>query len=244
MSPVIPPTDDRFTLAAVPSQSSRPHATPSTAPSHRTRKQSTRATTVLIPGDGSSNRRDNTRVSFFDPANQVTIDRLIGSNANEVDGEEENAQATMANVEEMIEGYEWASEDIIGRKTARGAAEMIEARLLDELMALEKVSGNHSFQRTVIQVTLQANIHSFLESDDRIGIVLKYMDEAITELDSMGSLIQSYKIHLNVRSDVSTISCSRLRFIRRRSATTSPISNLRTGVFKSRHKTNMPFWLS
>lgn len=189
MSPVIPPTDDRFTLAAVPSQSSRPHATPSTAPSHRTRKQSTRATTVLIPGDGSSNRRDNTRVSFFDPANQVTIDRLIGSNANEVDGEEENAQATMANVEEMIEGYEWASEDIIGRKTARGAAEMIEARLLDELMALEK-----------------ANIHSFLESDDRIGIVLKYMDEAITELDSMGSLIQSYKIHLNaVGDDISYI---------------------------------------
>ncbi|PBL01169.1 exocyst complex component sec3 subunit [Armillaria gallica] len=189
MSPVIPPTDDRSTLAAMPSQSSRPHATPSTAPSHRTRKQSTRATTVLIPGDGSSNRRDNTRVSFFDPANQVTIDRLIGSNANEVDGEEENAQATMANVEEMIEGYEWASEDIIGRKTARGAAEMIEARLLDELMALEK-----------------ANIHSFLESDDRIGIVLKYMDEAITELDSMGSLIQSYKIHLNaVGDDISYI---------------------------------------
>lgn len=183
-------------------------------------------------------------MSFFDPANQVTIDRLIGSNANEVDGEEENAQATMANVEEMIEGYEWASEDIIGRKTARGAAEMIEARLLDELMALEKVGGNHSFQRTHIQVTLQANIHSFLESDDRIGIVLKYMDEAITELDSMGSLIQSYKIHLNVRSGVSTISCSLLRFIHRRSATTSLISNLRIGVFKSRHKTNMPFWLS
>ncbi|KAK0456627.1 exocyst complex component Sec3-domain-containing protein [Armillaria borealis] len=188
-SSVIPPTDDRFTLAAAPSQSSRPHVTPSTAPSHRTRKQSTRATTVLIPGDGSSNRRENTRVSFFDPANQVTIDRLIGSNANEVDGEEENAQATMANVEEMIEGYEWASEDIIGRKTARGAAEMIEARLLDELMALEK-----------------ANIHSFLESDDRIGVVLKYMDEAITELDSMGSLIQSYKIHLNaVGDDISYI---------------------------------------
>ncbi|KAK0198289.1 exocyst complex component Sec3-domain-containing protein [Armillaria mellea] len=185
----VPLPDDRFTLAAAPSQSSRPHATSSTvAPSNRTRKQSTRATTVLIPGDGS-NRRENTRVSFFDPANQVTIDRLIGSNANEVDGEEENAQATMANVEEMIEGYEWASDDIIGRKTARGAAEMIEARLLDELMALEK-----------------ANIHSFLESDDRIGIVLKYMDEAITELDSMGSLIQSYKIHLNaVGDDISYI---------------------------------------
>ncbi|KAK0208183.1 exocyst complex component Sec3-domain-containing protein [Desarmillaria ectypa] len=188
-SSVIPPTDDRFTLAAAPSQASRSRPTPSPAPSNRTRKQSTRATTVLISGDGSSSRRENTRVSFFDPANQVTIDRLIGSNVNEADGEEENAQATMANVEEMIEGYEWASEDIIGRKTARGAAEMIEARLLDELMALEK-----------------ANIHSFLESDDRIGIVLQYMDDAITELDSMGSLIQSYKIHLNaVGDDISYI---------------------------------------
>ena len=55
------------------------------------------------------------------------------------DGEEETAQATMTSVEEMLEGYEWASDDVIGRKTARGTADLIEARLLDELMALEKV---------------------------------------------------------------------------------------------------------
>lgn len=47
---------------------------------------------------------------------------------------------------------------------------------------------------------MQANIHSFLESDDRIGVVLKYMDEAIAELDNMSSLVSSYKIHLNVGS--------------------------------------------
>jgi len=47
--------------------------------------------------------------------------------------------ATMADVEEMLEGYEWASEDVMGRKASRGAADLIEARLLDELMALEKV---------------------------------------------------------------------------------------------------------
>lgn len=87
----------------------------------------------------------------------------------------------MANVEEMIEGYEWASDDIIGKKTTGGAADVIEARLLDELMALEK-----------------ANIYSFLEADDRIAVVLRYMDEAVAELDNMGSLISSYKIHLNV----------------------------------------------
>jgi len=46
----------------------------------------------------------------------------------------------MTSVEEMLEGYEWASDDVIGRKTVRGTADLIEARLLDELMALEKVS--------------------------------------------------------------------------------------------------------
>lgn len=46
---------------------------------------------------------------------------------------------------------------------------------------------------------LQANIHSFLESDDRIALVLQYMDGAIAELDSIGTLVSSYKIHLNVR---------------------------------------------
>jgi hypothetical protein len=57
----------------------------------------------------------------------------------EVGDEVESAQDTLVIVEEMIEGYEWASDDVIGRKVARGAADLIEARLLDELMALDKV---------------------------------------------------------------------------------------------------------
>ncbi|KAF8078783.1 exocyst complex component, sec3 subunit [Lyophyllum atratum] len=144
----------------------------------------------LVPttSDAPPIRRDqNARISFYDPANQAALDRLIsggvGINADG-EGEDENALATMSNVEEMIEGYEWASDDVITRKSSRGAADLIEARLLDELMALEK-----------------ANIHSFLESDDRIGIVLKYLDEAVTELDNMDSLVSSYKIHLNTVSD-------------------------------------------
>lgn len=84
-------------------------------------------------------RDPNARISFFDPANQAAIDRLIAG-GNDLEGDEENAQATMANVEEMLEGYEWASDDVIGRKSVRGTADLIEARLLDELMALEKVS--------------------------------------------------------------------------------------------------------
>lgn len=124
------------------------------------------------------------RVSFFDPGNQALLDRLIMGGQIDVEGEEESAQATMTSVEEMLEGYEWASDNIIGQKVLKGTADLIEARLLDELMALEK-----------------ANIYSFLEADDRIGMVLKYMDEAISELDAMESSVSSYKIHLNAVSD-------------------------------------------
>jgi hypothetical protein len=70
-----------------------------------------------------------------------------------MEGEEETAQATMTSVEEMLEGYEWASDDVIGRKTARGTADLIEARLLDELMALEKVDCSYyHFMNTVAQL--------------------------------------------------------------------------------------------
>jgi len=84
----------------------------------------------------------------------------------------------------MLEGYEWVSDDVIGLKMSKGAVELIEARLLDELTALDK-----------------ANIHSFLESDDRLALVIKYMDEAISEIDNMENLISTYKIHLNTVND-------------------------------------------
>ncbi|KAK7059116.1 hypothetical protein VNI00_001741 [Paramarasmius palmivorus] len=172
-----------------PEEYSRPETPPrskppSPTPSSRSRRQATRPPPAM-PTEPTPSRREqqNVRISFFDPANQAAIDRLIAE-PNEAEGEEENAIATMASVEEMIEGYEWASDDVIGRKTARGAADLIEARLLDELMALEK-----------------ANIHSFLESDDRVALVLEYMDKAIAELDNIGGLVSSYKIHLNAVSD-------------------------------------------
>ena len=44
----------------------------------------------------------------------------------------------------------------------------------------------------------QANMYSFVESDDRVAIVLKYIEDAVKELDEMDALVQSYKIHLNV----------------------------------------------
>lgn len=94
-------------------------------------------------------REHNNRVSFFDPANQAALDRLVAGDwgsEEDADGAEETAEATMISVEEMLEGYEWASDDMFGRKSAKGAADLVEARLLDELMALEKV-GPLAFYR-------------------------------------------------------------------------------------------------
>jgi exocyst complex component 1 len=114
----------------------------STSPASSGRKQSSRGITPAPSETAQVRREHNTRVSFFDPANQASLDRLIASEPgaeNDLEGEE-TAQATMTSVEEMLEGYEWAGDDVIGRKTARGTADLIEARLLDELMALEKVN--------------------------------------------------------------------------------------------------------
>ncbi|KAF9015545.1 exocyst complex component, sec3 subunit [Cyathus striatus] len=176
-------SQDSTLLSSVPTRTASP------TPLGRPRKISAR------PGNApqltetlSARREQNARISFFDPTNQVAVDRLLSGttldNQVDVDNDEADAQATLASVEEMIEGYEWASEDVIGRKTTRGAVDLIEARLVDELTALEK-----------------ANVHSFLESDDRVSLVMQYMDEAIAELDNMDSLISSYKIHLNAVSD-------------------------------------------
>ena len=52
---------------------------------------------------------------------------------------EETSQATLANVEEMLEGYEWASDTALSGNTTGGAVDQIEAKLSAELMALDKV---------------------------------------------------------------------------------------------------------
>ena len=121
-----------------------PNRTNSPAPSLTSRSLAYQRDHPPTPLDVVTNRRDhNARISYFDPSNQATVDRLIvDAPETELDGEgeEENAQATLANVEEMIEGYEWVSENVIGRKMSKGAVDLIEARLLDELMALEKVT--------------------------------------------------------------------------------------------------------
>ena len=116
--------------------------TPSPGPLARSRNN-----TVLTSEPSSSRREPNARVSFFDPANQAALDRLLsgevtrGDEFDEGAGEgevaEEAAQAMLNSVEEMLEGYEWATGELFG--TGRGTTDQIEARLVGELTALEKV---------------------------------------------------------------------------------------------------------
>ncbi|KAI9461020.1 exocyst complex component sec3 subunit [Lactarius psammicola] len=128
--------------------------------------------TSTQPISSSSGSKAKSRAQSRGGPNSA-LDRLIfrGSGISDPDGEEETTEDIMTSVEEMLEGYEWASDDILGRTRSRGAVDQVAARLLDELMALEK-----------------ANIHSFIESDDRVTLVLKFLDEAILELDNMDSL--------------------------------------------------------
>lgn len=113
------------------------------SPAPPSRKASTSAEAA------QTRREPNARVSFFDPANQAALDRLLSGDIalqddwDEGAGEEgevaeETAQAMLTSVEEMLEGYEWASGDLL-MGAGRGTTDLIEARLLDELMALDKV---------------------------------------------------------------------------------------------------------
>ncbi|KAF8498012.1 exocyst complex component Sec3-domain-containing protein [Gautieria morchelliformis] len=181
------------TPSPVPPPSSAPPAPPQPARARRAESdESPRPQARREPSSSQASttaRKDpHARVSFFDPSNQASLDRLLAAtdSKNTSGLEEESAEATLANVEEMLDGYEWASEATVrfGSKRKRGAGDQIEARLHDELTALEK-----------------ANIYAFLEDDDRVGLVLKYIDDAIHELDSMDTLVSSYKIHLNAVSD-------------------------------------------
>ena len=88
---------------------------------------------------------------------------------------------------------------------------------------------------------LKANIHSFLESDDRLALLMKCMDEAISEIDNMESLISTYKIHLNVRNPLRIYACSP-HFPSRQSTTIFFISNPRTRDYKYKHRIKEHSW--
>ncbi|KAF8745436.1 Exocyst complex component SEC3 N-terminal PIP2 binding PH, partial [Rhizoctonia solani] len=82
-------------------------------------------------------------------------------------------ESALSNVEDMLDGFEW-------RLKSGGAS-----------------GGMHCALRLK-----QANIHSFVESDDRLALVLKFIDDALNELNDMDSMISSYKA---VGDDISYI---------------------------------------
>ncbi|WWC99370.1 hypothetical protein V866_006271 [Kwoniella sp. B9012] len=162
----------------------------------------------LIPSDPtfSSSSNDNIpapekkltrRASFHPPPLDTTFSRevllksktgiLPGAIGLSVDDGQENDQAIMNSVEEMLEGFDWTAglnnAGSLGERK-KGGADAIEGRLLDELAALDS-----------------ANIHAFLESDDRIAQVLGHIDEALLELDDIDLQITGYKMQLNAVSD-------------------------------------------
>lgn len=94
----------------------------------------------------------------------------------------------LTNVEEMLEGLEWGAHRSTGRGAGgqgpalgQGSADQVEKRLLGELHALEA-----------------AGIHAIIESDDRVIDVVKYLDNALAEVDRMDQMLSMYKSHLNV----------------------------------------------
>lgn len=68
--------------------------------------------------------------------------------------EEDSLEVIMANVEEMLEGYEWVNdtESLTGTKRKRTAADQVEARLQDELVALEKVISLILFSTYMVSI--------------------------------------------------------------------------------------------
>ncbi|TNY17143.1 exocyst complex component Sec3-domain-containing protein [Rhodotorula diobovata] len=111
--------------------------------------------------------------------------------------------AVLANVEEMLEGFEWrgggggagaglglglegAGMGGVGGGGGKGRskADEIEKRLVGELKALEA-----------------ASIHAIMESDDRVVGVVKQLDDALAELDKMDLMIGLYKTQLNLMTE-------------------------------------------
>lgn len=157
------------------------------------------ASSSLNKKEGEEPKRGKSRRASFVPPPSITPysrelllrsfalpEHPAGSDLQDFRGEGDLEDETLANVEEMLEGFDWGMG--VGSQQ-RGDAEAIEARLLDELNALEA-----------------ANIHAFLESDDRINNVLNGIDEAMAELDNIDTHITGYKIQLNsVTEDIAYI---------------------------------------
>jgi hypothetical protein len=114
------------------------------------------------------------------PPSPTNVSIRVPSPSPSVRSVEIDDATTLANVEEMLEGFEWRG----------GGSEQIETRLVSELQALE-----------------QASVHAIIESDDRVSLVVKHLDQALAELDQMDQMISLYKTQLNVSISLGPQSC-------------------------------------
>ena len=193
-------------------------------------------------GNGVTRKITQRRASFHPPPLNTAFSRevlltsktgaLPGAAGMTVDDDQEGPDAIMNSVEDMLESFDWTvTNGGIDNGRKKGSADAIESRLLDELSALDSVSCRPS-SIYGDKLTTQANIHAFLESDDRISQVLGHIDEALLELDDIDLQITSYKMQLNVSwhvHDLVELTC-------RPSRTISHTSSPRTVVSKSRRQ--------
>ncbi|WFD18131.1 hypothetical protein MCAP1_000343 [Malassezia caprae] len=91
----------------------------------------------------------------------------------------------LSQVEDMLEGFEWKGQKATeSRHTQVGTADVIEARLLEELAALD-ASG----------------IHAMVEPDDRVKAVLHGLDDALLQLDRLDASLGGSKMQLLALSE-------------------------------------------
>lgn len=219
-APTIPPVITRSpskTSEASPSKKSvqlspSPSTAPTSLPPDSVGQPSPKTANGLVvpsineparPRDGAAPQDRKRRVSFVPPPLSTGYSRdvlltprtgLLGSDVA-LSSDDDAGDAIMANVEELIEGFDWTATAAAGDK-ARSGPDAIEGRLLDELAALES-----------------ANIHAFLESDDRVDQVLSHIDDALKELDDIDMQLTGYRMQLNVSESLVFIDSRRCRRI-------------------------------
>ena len=216
--PMIPPPPSSApavpalpTVTESPAQHERTPSTPAMAKSPSGSSQATssvpdalapptlrerRAPSPMYDDEQEPPEQMNRRVSFHPAPPSFTTaysrDVLLTSRSGlsgadvVIEGEDdESGDAIMANVEEMIEGFDWtASTSATAGESGRKGPDAIEQRLLDELAALES-----------------ANIHAFLESDDRVEQVLQHIDDTLAELEDIDLHLTGYRMQLNAVQD-------------------------------------------
>jgi hypothetical protein len=112
-------------------------------------------------------------------AQDSTTEEIIGDQ-EEI---EEEQTVLLNNVEEMLEGFEWRS---LGSTTGGGGGSRVEGMDLEKSLIGE------------VKALEDASIYAIIESDDRVGIVVRHIDETLAELERLEQMMGLYKTQLLV----------------------------------------------